>query len=98
MKIFRDPDALGTVPNPVVAIGNLDGVHRGHQRIIETVTARARTLAGTSIVMTFDPPPLTILRPAGRPPLIGPMSEKIKLLAALGLEILLILPFTREFA
>ncbi|HZI93591.1 MAG TPA: bifunctional riboflavin kinase/FAD synthetase [Patescibacteria group bacterium] len=98
MKIFRDPDVLGALPAPVVAIGNFDGVHLGHQKIIEKVTQRARTLQGTSILMTFDPHPLTILRPAGRPPLIVPMSEKIKLLSMLGLEILLIVPFTREFA
>src|SRR5262249_1000516 len=98
MKIFRDLDALGAVPNPVIAIGNFDGVHLGHQKIIETLTARAKALGGTSVLMTFDPHPLTILRPAGRPPLIVPMSEKIKLLSGLGLEILLIVPFTREFA
>lgn len=98
MKIFRDPDALGAMPEPVIAIGNFDGLHLGHQRIVETVCARARALHGTSIVMTFDPHPLTILRPAGRPPLILPLSEKIKILSSLGLDVLLIIPFTREFA
>jgi len=98
MKVFRDPGALGPVSSPVVAIGNFDGVHLGHQRIIEQVTARARALGGTSILMTFDPHPLTILRPAGRPPLILPLSEKITILSTLGLQIMLIIPFTREFA
>jgi len=98
LKIFRDPEGLGSVPNPVIAIGNFDGVHIGHQKIIETVTTRARAIGGTSILMTFDPHPLSILRPAGRPPLIMPMSEKIRALSTLGLEILLIIRFTREFA
>ena len=98
MKIFRDLEALGTLPNPVVAIGNFDGVHLGHQKIIETVASRARAIDGTSMVMTFDPHPLTILRPAGRPPLIMPLSEKIAALGALGLQVLLIVPFTREFS
>ena len=98
MKVFRALDAVGSLPSPVIAIGNFDGVHLGHQKIIETVTSRARELGGTSIVMTFDPHPLTILRPAGRPPLIMPMSEKIRALAALGLDVMLIVPFTREFA
>ncbi len=98
MKVFRKLDAAGTLPSPVVAIGNFDGIHIGHQRIIETVTARARVMEGTSILMTFDPHPLTILRPAGRPPLIMPMSEKIRVLATLGLDVMLIVGFTREFA
>jgi len=98
MKVFRDLDATGTLPNPVLAIGNFDGVHLGHRKILETITARARAVSGTSMLMTFDPHPLTILRPAGRPPLITPMSEKIRLLSTLGLEILLIVPFTREFS
>ncbi|HET9480426.1 MAG TPA: bifunctional riboflavin kinase/FAD synthetase [Candidatus Polarisedimenticolia bacterium] len=98
MKIFRDAGSIGPVPSPVIAIGNFDGVHLGHQKIIETVTERTRRLEGTSILMTFDPHPLTILRPAGRPPLILPMSEKIRILSTLGLDVLLIVPFTREFA
>lgn len=98
MKVFRDLEAVGSLPSPVIAIGNFDGVHLGHQKIIQTVTNRAREIGGTSIVMTFDPHPLTILRPTGRPPLIMPMSEKIRTLAGLGLEVMLIVPFTREFA
>ncbi|MGH9868949.1 MAG: bifunctional riboflavin kinase/FAD synthetase [Candidatus Polarisedimenticolia bacterium] len=98
MKVFRDLDAVGALPSPIVAIGNFDGVHLGHQKIIETVTARARAVGGTSILMTFDPHPLTILRPTGRPPLIMPMSEKIRMLGTLGLDMMLIVPFTREFA
>jgi len=98
MKIFRDVDNLGSLPNPAVAIGNFDGLHLGHQRIIRIVTSRASEIDGTSVMMTFDPHPLTILRPAGRPPLIMPMSEKIKVAATLGLEVMLIIPFTREFS
>lgn len=98
MKIFRGLSGPGSLPSPVVAIGNFDGVHRGHQQIIRMVTEKARSLDGTSVVMTFDPHPLSILRPAGRPPLIMPMSEKISALSTLGLQVLLIVPFTREFA
>lgn len=98
MKIFRDPGTVGPLKHPVMAIGNFDGVHQGHRKILATVTQRAREVDGTSLLMTFDPHPLTILRPAGRPPLITPMSEKIRLLSGLGLEVLLIIPFTREFA
>lgn len=98
MKIFRDLDTLGALPAPVIAIGNFDGVHLGHQKIVQMITSRARAVSGTSVVMTFDPHPLSILRPAGRPPLITPMSEKIRALSLLGLDVLLIVRFTREFS
>ncbi len=98
MKVFRDPDRVGTLEKGVIAIGNFDGVHLGHQRIIRTVTSRAAAIGGTSVLLTFDPHPLTILRPAGRPPLIQPMSEKISILASFGLDVMVIVRFTREFA
>lgn len=98
MKVFRDPDRVGTLDKGVIAIGNFDGVHLGHQRIIETVTSRAVAIGGTSVLLTFDPHPLTILRPAGRPPLIQPMSEKISILSSFGLDVMVIVRFTREFA
>ena len=98
MKIFRDLDSIGPMESPHVGIGNFDGVHLGHQRILSAVIERARAGAGTAVAMTFDPHPLSILRPTGRPPLITPLGEKIRILEHLGLEVLLIVPFTRDFA
>jgi riboflavin kinase/FMN adenylyltransferase len=86
------------MPSPHVGIGNFDGVHLGHQRILATVIENATADRGTSVALTFDPHPLTILRPAGRPPLITPLEEKVRLLDQIGVDVLLIVPFTREFA
>ena len=98
MKIFRDLEAVGPMPVPHVGIGNFDGVHLGHQRLLESVIARARADSGTAVAMSFDPHPLTILRPGGRPPLITPLDEKIRLIGEFGIDILVLVPFTREFA
>jgi riboflavin kinase/FMN adenylyltransferase len=98
MKIFRDLDAIGDMPARHVGIGNFDGLHLGHRRLIESVIREARAASGTSVVMSFDPHPLSILRPAGRPPLITPLPERVRLLSEMGLDVLLLVPFSREFA
>jgi riboflavin kinase/FMN adenylyltransferase len=98
MKVFRDLQAVGSLPAPHVGIGNFDGIHLGHQRILAAVIDRARASGGTAVAMTFDPHPLTILSPTGRPPLITPLAEKIRVLEDLGLDVLLIVPFTRELS
>jgi riboflavin kinase/FMN adenylyltransferase len=99
MKIYRQ---LAEVPpnfGPCVAtIGNFDGVHRGHQWVIAEVVARARTLGAPSIAITFDPHPSRVLRPESSQPLITPLDEKLELLAATGIDAVLILPFTKEFS
>jgi riboflavin kinase/FMN adenylyltransferase len=99
MQIFRQ---LAQVPpnfGPTVAtIGNFDGVHRGHQWVIAEVVARARALGVRSIAITFDPHPARVLRPESTQPLITPLDEKLELLAATGIDAVLILPFTKEFS
>jgi len=98
VKIFRDVLSIGAIRAPHVGIGNFDGVHLGHQRILNAVIEGARSSGGTAVAMTFDPHPLTILRPAGRPPLITPLQEKIRILDRMGIDVLLLVPFTREFS
>lgn len=99
MRIWRGIDELpGGLPFPVVTIGNFDGVHLGHRRIIELVRARAEQEAGTSIVLTFDPHPSRILSPLRQPGLLTPTSVKLDLFQKLGMEATLVLPFTPEFS
>jgi riboflavin kinase/FMN adenylyltransferase len=96
MKIYREiPAGFGPT---VATIGNFDGVHRGHQWVIEEVVARARTLGVPSIAITFEPHPARVLRPESTLPLITPLTEKLDLLATTGLDAVVVLPFTKDFS
>lgn len=99
MQIFR---SLSEVPpnfGPTVAtIGNFDGVHRGHRKVIRQVITRAQQLNAGSLAITFDPHPARILHPESRRPLITPLPQKLELLAETGLNATLVLPFTEKFS
>lgn len=82
----------------VVTIGSYDGVHRGHQVIIGRAVERARELGIPSVVVTFDPHPSEVVRPGSHPPLLAPHHRRAELMADLGVDALLILPFTSEFS
>ncbi|MDX3855948.1 bifunctional riboflavin kinase/FAD synthetase [Streptomyces sp. AK02-01A] len=82
----------------VVTIGSYDGVHRGHQLIIGRAVERARELGVASVVVTFDPHPSEVVRPGSHPPLLAPHHRRAELMAELGVDALLILPFTVEFS
>ncbi|MFE9256002.1 bifunctional riboflavin kinase/FAD synthetase [Streptomyces sp. NPDC006879] len=82
----------------VVTIGSYDGVHRGHQLIIGRTVTRARELGISSVVVTFDPHPSEVVRPGSHPPLLAPHHRRAELMAELGVDALLILPFTAEFS
>ncbi len=97
MQIFRSIAEPRTA-RTVAAIGNFDGVHRGHREIIERVRERARTLGAQAIVVTFDPHPLALLRPEHAPKLITPIPERLRLLEQTGIDATVVLPFTREFS
>jgi len=78
---------------PVVTIGNFDGLHIGHQRIIEEVKEKAREIGGVSVLVTFDPHPLTLLDPKKIRGLITPLPLKKRILREAGIEVLIILNF-----
>ncbi|MGW7070712.1 bifunctional riboflavin kinase/FAD synthetase [Streptomyces sp. NPDC054855] len=82
----------------VVTIGSYDGVHRGHQLIIGRAVERARALGVPAVVVTFDPHPSEVVRPGSHPPLLAPHHRRAELMAELGVDALLILPFTSEFS
>lgn len=98
MNIFRSISELPKMPRTVVAIGNFDGVHRGHQEIIGRVRERARLLGAPAVAVTFDPHPLALLRPQQAPKLITPVPERLRLLEQTGIDATLVAPFTREFS
>lgn len=97
MKIARSLAELGSFNSPsVVTVGNFDGVHCGHGMVIASVLERARALNAQAVAVTFDPHPAHVLRTDSRLPLITPLAEKLELLAATGLDLALVLPFTEE--
>jgi riboflavin kinase/FMN adenylyltransferase len=83
------PDALR---GAAVAIGNFDGVHLGHARIIQRLTARAREIGAPPVVFTFDPHPAAILRPDAASPPLTATTRKTALLAQLGVEAVIAYP------
>ncbi|MCU0579516.1 MAG: bifunctional riboflavin kinase/FAD synthetase [Desulfobacterota bacterium] len=85
-------------PNPVLTIGNFDGIHLGHQSLFQKVRERARATSGTATVMTFQPHPAAVLRPAKAPRQIIADENKPELIFGCGVEVLLLLPFSWEFA
>jgi riboflavin kinase/FMN adenylyltransferase len=91
-------DVPGDWGRSVVTVGSFDGVHRGHQLIIGRAVARARELGVRSVVVTFDPHPSEVVRPGSHPPLLAPHHRRAELMSELGVDAVLILPFTREFS
>jgi len=98
MQIVHSLAELSSITSPsVVTIGNFDGVHCGHRMVIASVIARAKALNARSVAVTFDPHPAHILHDGSRLPLITPLAEKLELLAATGLDLVLVLPFNEDF-
>ncbi|MCO5178087.1 MAG: bifunctional riboflavin kinase/FAD synthetase [Thermomicrobiales bacterium] len=82
----------------VVTIGNFDGVHRGHQYLIDKVRTAACERGAKSLAITFEPHPVAVLRPDRAPDRIATPSEKLRLLRATGLDDISVIEFTREFS
>ena len=82
----------------VVTIGEFDGVHRGHQRIVERAAQAGRERGLPVVVITFDPHPDEVVRPGSHPPLLCSARRRAELLAGLGADAVLVLPFTLEFS
>ena len=82
----------------MVTIGVFDGVHRGHQRIIDRAVVEAGRLGVPAVVFTFDPHPSEVVRPGSHPAMLTSPSEKAALLEALGVDVLVVQPFTAEFS
>lgn len=84
--------------NAVITIGNFDGVHLGHQALFHEVIEKADAINGTSIVMTFEPHPVRVLKQNGHLPLITVYEQKVELIENSGVDVLICIPFTKEFA
>jgi riboflavin kinase/FMN adenylyltransferase len=99
MHVFRN---LGEIPKSlgrtVVSIGNFDGVHLGHQLILERLRQSAAARSARSVAVTFDPHPSRFLRPESCPRLITPLETRLELLGDTGIDAVLVLPFTAELS
>lgn len=99
MKIYNHIDEFKQIHNAVVTIGTFDGVHIGHQKIISRLQEVAKKSGGETVILTFFPHPRMILHPDDlNIKLISTMNEKADKLAALGVDHLIITPFTRDFS
>jgi riboflavin kinase / FMN adenylyltransferase len=99
IPVYQSLSAIPAEFGPAVAaIGNFDGVHCGHKRILSAVVDEARTLRMRAVAITFDPHPQHFLRPQEAPPLITPMAERLRLLAESGVDAVVVLPFDADLA
>ncbi len=99
MLVITDPLRQTDLPRGCVAtIGNFDGIHVGHQEIVRGVVERARELGKPSAVITFHPHPLSIVAPDRVPKQILTLAQKEELLREMGVDALLVVPFTHEFS
>ncbi|MBL4677050.1 MAG: bifunctional riboflavin kinase/FAD synthetase [Mucilaginibacter sp.] len=99
MKIYHHIDDFTRVPNAVVTIGTFDGVHIGHRKIIAHIKDLAARTGGETVILTFFPHPRMILHPEDESlKLINTINEKAELLEQLGVDHLIITPFSRDFS
>ena len=99
MRIVRGSRTLEKpLERTVLTVGNFDGLHVGHQRIMKTVTGRARALDGLAAVYTFEPHPRKVLQPSLAPRLLTTLEQKLELFEAAGVDVTIVEPFDLEFA
>ena len=84
--------------NAVVAVGNFDGVHLGHQAIFASVREKAAAIDGTSVVITFEPHPVRVLNHREPPPVITLLDQKLELIEKQKIDAVVVIPFTHDFA
>ncbi|MFN5444979.1 MAG: bifunctional riboflavin kinase/FAD synthetase [Crocinitomicaceae bacterium] len=99
MKIYTDIEQFQSIKNPVLTIGTFDGVHVGHQKIIEKMKEIARKTNGETVIFTFFPHPRMVVNPANHGiQLIQSQEEKFEKLAKLGVDHVIVFPFTKAFS
>ena len=95
---FPDDPRPAWLVHPVLALGNFDGLHRGHLKIIERVKRGASEHGGTPMAMTFDPHPPRVVRPEKAPPLLMTTEQRLEALHRAGIACVAVVRFTREFS
>ncbi|HVR70147.1 MAG TPA: bifunctional riboflavin kinase/FAD synthetase [Vicinamibacteria bacterium] len=85
-------------PWPALTVGNFDGVHRAHQVLVETARTESARRGGTAVALTFDPHPARVIEPSRAPRALMTLAQKSEIMAALGVDVLAVLPFGAERA
>ena len=99
MKVYFSLEDLPVLENTVVTIGSFDGVHRGHQRILERVKQLSQSIDSQSVVITFHPHPRLVAQPNDKSVvLLNSIEEKVELLQKYGIDIIVVVPFTKAFS
>src|SRR2546421_4938948 len=98
MRLFHGTDNADIARPTVLTLGVFDGLHLGHQRIMQTVVDRAKAVEAFATAITFDPHPRAVLHPESAPPLLQTLDQRLANLEVLGIEQAIVIPFTREFA
>ena len=100
MRVARTPTELaaGRAEQLTFTLGNFDGLHLGHQAVIAELVGSSHARGGTSVAVTFDPHPLSIVHPDRAPRLLTPLAEKLDAMAGTGIDVALVVDFTSELA
>src|SRR5512143_235282 len=98
MEVIRDLTAVRLTRPTVLTIGSFDGIHRGHQHLISRVVKRARETGAASALVTLHPHPKIVLRPDSPLQYLSTLEERLDLLAPLGLDYAVVLPFSIEYS
>ena len=98
MKIFHGTENANIARPTVLTLGVFDGLHLGHQRIMQTVVERAKATGAIATAITFDPHPRAVLHPVSAPPLLQTLDQRLANFEVLGIEQAIVIPFSREFA
>lgn len=98
MKIFHGLENANILRPTVLTLGVFDGLHLGHQRIMQTVAERARAANAVATAITFDPHPRAVLHPESAPPLLQTLDQRLANFEVLGIEQTIVIAFDREFA
>ncbi|HMD07351.1 MAG TPA: bifunctional riboflavin kinase/FAD synthetase [Candidatus Acidoferrum sp.] len=103
LELFSTPLAwsiryAGSRSGSTLAIGNFDGIHLGHQAILQAAVARAREIDAVATALTFDPLPQKVLRPDSAPLRVSTTEQRLNCFAAMGMEAAVVLPFTHDIA
>ncbi len=99
MQVFHQIEDVPASFGPtIVSVGNFDGVHRAHLRVLREIVSRARQQKIKAVAITFEPHPTRILRPEVNFKLLTPTPEKLRLLSATGVDAVFLLPFSRDLS